>query len=200
MRARRRRRRRGRRGAALRSTPATKAAPWAQRADYNLDRMIVHGLRRAAEMEEVAKTLEDLGVEPAMTRGTVAAPARDRRASASPVRRAASPPSSTQIREDRRTRHDLSSIATAITPTAPARPQRLARRAEGRVQGRRARRRLIPTISDDEIRETLETNQLRLLRERGADMTIFSPRASAMAHHVGDEAVSEGLGARATTT
>jgi 4-oxalmesaconate hydratase len=48
-----------------------------------------------------------------------------------------------------------------------------------------------PPISDDEIRETLEQNQLRLLRERGADMTIFSPRASAMAHHVGDEAVSK---------
>ena len=47
-----------------------------------------------------------------------------------------------------------------------------------------------PTISDDEIRDTLEQNQLRLLRERGADMTIFSPRASAMAHHVGDEGVS----------
>jgi len=47
-----------------------------------------------------------------------------------------------------------------------------------------------PNISDDEIRETIEKNQLRLLKERGADMTIFSPRASAMAHHVGDEAVS----------
>ncbi|MFN3387896.1 MAG: amidohydrolase family protein [Allosphingosinicella sp.] len=47
-----------------------------------------------------------------------------------------------------------------------------------------------PAISDEEIRETLEVNQLRLLRERGADLTIFSPRASAMAHHVGDEAVS----------
>ena len=46
------------------------------------------------------------------------------------------------------------------------------------------------TISDDEIRESIEQNQLRLLRERGADMTIFSPRASAMAHHAGDEAVS----------
>lgn len=46
-------------------------------------------------------------------------------------------------------------------------------------------------ISDDEIRESLEKNQLRLLKERGADMTIFSPRASAMAHHVGDEAVSQ---------
>ncbi|MGI4880641.1 MAG: amidohydrolase family protein, partial [Janthinobacterium lividum] len=48
-----------------------------------------------------------------------------------------------------------------------------------------------PAISDDEIRETVETNQLRLLRERGADMTIFSPRASTMAHHVGDEGVSQ---------
>ena len=44
-----------------------------------------------------------------------------------------------------------------------------------------------PLISDDEICETLEANQLRLLRERGADMTIFSPRASAMEPHIGDE-------------
>ena len=43
-----------------------------------------------------------------------------------------------------------------------------------------------PVISDDEIRDTIEQNQLRLLRERGSDMTIFSPRASAMAHHEGD--------------
>jgi 4-oxalmesaconate hydratase len=47
-----------------------------------------------------------------------------------------------------------------------------------------------PCISDDEIRDTIETNQLRLLRERGADLTIFSPRASAMGHHEGDLAVS----------
>ncbi|UQX87426.1 amidohydrolase [Jatrophihabitans telluris] len=43
-----------------------------------------------------------------------------------------------------------------------------------------------PQISDEEIVETIELNQLKLLRERGADMTIFSPRASAMAHHQGD--------------
>jgi len=48
-----------------------------------------------------------------------------------------------------------------------------------------------PDISDDMIRESVEKNQLRLLKERGADMTIFSPRASAMAHHVGDEATSQ---------
>jgi len=50
-----------------------------------------------------------------------------------------------------------------------------------------------PTMSpmgDDEIRESIEKNQLKLQRERGADITIFSPRASAMAHHVGDESVS----------
>jgi 4-oxalmesaconate hydratase len=46
-------------------------------------------------------------------------------------------------------------------------------------------------ISDDEIRETIETHQLKLQRQRGADITIFSPRASAMAHHVGDESVSQ---------
>jgi 4-oxalmesaconate hydratase len=47
-----------------------------------------------------------------------------------------------------------------------------------------------PSISDDQIRESIEQNQLRLLTERGADMTIFSPRASAMAHHIGDASVS----------
>ena len=45
-------------------------------------------------------------------------------------------------------------------------------------------------ISDDEIRESIESNQLKLLRERDADMTIFSPRASAMAHHLGDGQIS----------
>ncbi|PXA95270.1 NAD(P)-dependent oxidoreductase [Nostoc sp. 3335mG] len=44
---------------------------WEARIDYNLDRMLAHGLRRAAEMEEVVKTLEQLGVEPGMTRYTV---------------------------------------------------------------------------------------------------------------------------------
>ena len=47
-----------------------------------------------------------------------------------------------------------------------------------------------PDISDDQIRDSLEGAQLKLQRERGSDLTIFSPRASAMAHHIGDEAVS----------
>jgi len=46
------------------------------------------------------------------------------------------------------------------------------------------------SISDDQIRETIEQNQLKLLRERGADLTVFSPRASAMAHHIGDPETS----------
>ncbi len=45
-------------------------------------------------------------------------------------------------------------------------------------------------ISDDDIRETIETNQLAKMRERGSDVTIFSPRASFMAHHIGDFQVS----------
>ena len=45
-------------------------------------------------------------------------------------------------------------------------------------------------ISDDELRESIEGNQLRLMRERGLDLTIFSPRASFMAHHIGDFEVS----------
>ena len=45
-------------------------------------------------------------------------------------------------------------------------------------------------ISDDELRETIETNQLAKMKERGSDITIFSPRASFMAHHIGDFQVS----------
>lgn len=47
-----------------------------------------------------------------------------------------------------------------------------------------------PSISDDEIRESLETAQLKLQSERGTDVTLFSPRASAMAHHVGTPSMS----------
>ena len=45
-------------------------------------------------------------------------------------------------------------------------------------------------ISDDELREAIETNQLKLMRQRGSDLTLFSPRASFMAHHIGDFQVS----------
>jgi 3-hydroxyisobutyrate dehydrogenase-like beta-hydroxyacid dehydrogenase len=48
-----------------------KAQGWRQRVAYNIERMTTHGLRRAAEMEESAATLRELGIEPVMTAGTV---------------------------------------------------------------------------------------------------------------------------------
>jgi 4-oxalmesaconate hydratase len=45
-------------------------------------------------------------------------------------------------------------------------------------------------ISDDDIRETIVNNQLAKMKERGSDITLFSPRASFMAHHIGDFEVS----------
>ena len=44
---------------------------WRSRVGYNLERMLTHGGRRAAEMEEVAKTVADLGLEPRMSGATV---------------------------------------------------------------------------------------------------------------------------------
>jgi 4-oxalmesaconate hydratase len=46
-------------------------------------------------------------------------------------------------------------------------------------------------ISDDEIRASVDNAQRKLQKERGTDMTIFSPRASGMAHHIGTEPVSQ---------
>lgn len=43
-----------------------------------------------------------------------------------------------------------------------------------------------PVITDDQIRESIEPNQLRLMNERGIDVQVFSPRASFMAHHAGN--------------
>jgi 4-oxalmesaconate hydratase len=45
-------------------------------------------------------------------------------------------------------------------------------------------------IGDDVLRQSVEP-QLKLQKQRGSDLTIFSPRASGMAHHVGPEAVSK---------
>ncbi|HVF63234.1 MAG TPA: amidohydrolase family protein [Casimicrobiaceae bacterium] len=44
-------------------------------------------------------------------------------------------------------------------------------------------------ISDEELVASVQP-QLAMQRERGSDLTIFSPRAAGMAHHVGTEAVS----------
>ncbi|MEH6576901.1 MAG: DUF1932 domain-containing protein [Amphritea sp.] len=44
---------------------------WEKQSGYMLERMMVHGVRRAAEMSEVAKTIEQLGLSDAMTRSTI---------------------------------------------------------------------------------------------------------------------------------
>jgi len=43
---------------------------WQRTIEYNLERMASHGTRRAAEMEEVADTLRELGMEPLMATAT----------------------------------------------------------------------------------------------------------------------------------
>ena len=43
---------------------------WKKLADYMVGRVVVHGERRAREMDEVAKTLEELGIEPIMASAT----------------------------------------------------------------------------------------------------------------------------------
>jgi 4-oxalmesaconate hydratase len=48
-----------------------------------------------------------------------------------------------------------------------------------------------PDIPDDDIRASVASGQIKMMNERGIDLTIFSPRASAMEHHYGDEAVSQ---------
>ena len=45
-------------------------------------------------------------------------------------------------------------------------------------------------ITDDEIRNAIENGQLKLQKERGSDMTIFSPQAAKMAHHLGNQDTS----------
>src|SRR5215468_11288466 len=44
---------------------------WQKIVAYNLERMANHGTRRAAEMEEVADTLRELGIDPHMANATV---------------------------------------------------------------------------------------------------------------------------------
>ena len=44
-----------------------------------------------------------------------------------------------------------------------------------------------PHVTDDEIRTSIEANQLRVMRQRGVSLTIFSPKAAGMDHHLGNE-------------
>jgi 4-oxalmesaconate hydratase len=73
-------------------------------------------------------------------------------------------------------------------------PPQLARYRDGQIAAL-ADRRSAPAkgelhVSDDEIRASLEAAQLKIQRERGTDLTIFSPRAAGMGHHIGDETTS----------
>jgi 4-oxalmesaconate hydratase len=45
-------------------------------------------------------------------------------------------------------------------------------------------------LSDDQIREGIEGGQLKLQQERGSDLTLFSPIAGLMSHHLGNERTS----------
>jgi 4-oxalmesaconate hydratase len=64
------------------------------------------------------------------------------------------------------------------------------RQIEGLKQASLAASRGTLDISDDELRESLEQSQLKLQRSRGTDLTIFSPRAAGMGHHIGGETTS----------
>ena len=44
---------------------------WPAMSEYNLERMVSHGERRAAEMEESAATLRELGLDPLMVDATI---------------------------------------------------------------------------------------------------------------------------------
>lgn len=74
--------------------------------------------------------------------------------------------------------------------TAPAKHQNFRDAQLGVLRDPSAAPAKASTISDDEICESIEVNQLKLQKLRGSDLTIFSPRASAMGHHIGDEQIS----------
>lgn len=57
------------------------------------------------------------------------------------------------------------------------------------AEGRGARP-VYPGIADDDLSAIIAANQLKMQRERGSDVTILSPRASGMGHHVGDDDVA----------
>jgi 4-oxalmesaconate hydratase len=48
----------------------------------------------------------------------------------------------------------------------------------------------LPVLDDVTLREAITCNQLRLQQERGSDLTILSPRASGMGHHVPGQALA----------
>ena len=66
------------------------------------------------------------------------------------------------------------------------RTEQIAAHAEGK-----ARRRRVPRSAMTRSATASSNGQLKLQQERGTDLTIFSPRAAGMGHHLGDAATSE---------
>lgn len=47
-----------------------------------------------------------------------------------------------------------------------------------------------PSISDERLRESIESNQLSVMLDRGIDVVLISPKASGMEHHVESDEVA----------
>lgn len=77
------------------------------------------------------------------------------------------------------------------TTTPPALEEWRKRQVESFNSGTVAPKASELRISDDQIRESIESNQLQKMNERQLDVAIFSPRASFMAHHIGNFQVSQ---------
>ncbi len=76
--------------------------------------------------------------------------------------------------------------------------RRCTRSATSSSRASRTRPQARPTdlgITDEELVKSVQP-QLNFQKERGSDVTIFSPRAAGMGHHVGNEAIEPGVGAR----
>jgi 4-oxalmesaconate hydratase len=72
-------------------------------------------------------------------------------------------------------------------------PQALHEFRKQQLSGAEAPHRIVEqaaTISDEDIRASIANGQRQFQIERGTDITIFSPIAGAMAHHLGDATIS----------
>lgn len=70
--------------------------------------------------------------------------------------------------------------------TAPSELQQFRDTQLARMEHTGAPTPTLPKISDEQIADSVERNQLAVLRERGGDLMLFSPKASGMQHHVDD--------------
>lgn len=73
------------------------------------------------------------------------------------------------------------------TTAPPALEDYRKRQIAGLAESGRAAEKGVVDITDAELADSVEGAQLKFQRERGSDLTLFSPRASRMGHHVGNE-------------